>query len=460
LTRILQESLGGNSRTTLIINCSPSSYNEAESISTLRFGARAKTIKNKAKVNADLSPAELKALLKQVKGDTVSYKSYIAALENEIQMWRAGHAVPEASWASPDNKTINKQPALAKAIEEDIGRPATPAVGKDERNEFLIREQELLEQIAEKQAELVNRETQVNEVQTLLDTLKATEKTSGQDNKSLTAELNQVKLLLEKEAYAKKEGEINIDSLKEVNQEHTAELQELTATWTRLNGPIDESTDPAEAMHIKQELQTTNAQIEQHLITIQQLEHERDELDTKRQEMEDKVDKLTSDYEALLEKNMEQPLHDLQAKLESQFQLKHQMQQKEVEQLQDELQKKIAEEERLQHLLDQHAQPRREAIEQKERELERMRKSVAQELADFETMKKVLMRDLQARCERAVELEITLEETRLQQNNLIKATSNKAQQKKMALLERNLDQLTTVQKQVKKNTELCVYLYF
>ena len=40
LTRILQESLGGNSRTTLIINCSPSSFNEAETLSTLRFGAR------------------------------------------------------------------------------------------------------------------------------------------------------------------------------------------------------------------------------------------------------------------------------------------------------------------------------------------------------------------------------------------------------------------------------------
>lgn len=40
LTRILQESLGGNARTSLIINCSPSSYNEAETISTLRFGVR------------------------------------------------------------------------------------------------------------------------------------------------------------------------------------------------------------------------------------------------------------------------------------------------------------------------------------------------------------------------------------------------------------------------------------
>ncbi|CAI2349677.1 unnamed protein product [Caenorhabditis sp. 36 PRJEB53466] len=46
LTRILQESLGGNSRTTVIICASPSHFNEAETKSTLLFGQRAKTIKN------------------------------------------------------------------------------------------------------------------------------------------------------------------------------------------------------------------------------------------------------------------------------------------------------------------------------------------------------------------------------------------------------------------------------
>lgn len=39
LTRILQESLGGNSRTTIIICCSPASFNEAETKSTLLFGS-------------------------------------------------------------------------------------------------------------------------------------------------------------------------------------------------------------------------------------------------------------------------------------------------------------------------------------------------------------------------------------------------------------------------------------
>jgi kinesin family protein 5 len=97
-----QESLGGNSRTTIIICCSPSSYNEQgsvhgnsgpppslgslvspplslrtlprrtrpavaplETISTLRFGQRAKKIKNKAIINVQYSAEELQ---QQVRG--------------------------------------------------------------------------------------------------------------------------------------------------------------------------------------------------------------------------------------------------------------------------------------------------------------------------------------------------------------------------------------------------------
>ena len=51
LTRLLSDSLGGNCKTTLIICCSPCSYNVEESISTLRFGERAKKSKTKARIN-------------------------------------------------------------------------------------------------------------------------------------------------------------------------------------------------------------------------------------------------------------------------------------------------------------------------------------------------------------------------------------------------------------------------
>lgn len=40
MTRILQDSLGGNCRTTIVICCSPSVFNEAETKSTLMFGQR------------------------------------------------------------------------------------------------------------------------------------------------------------------------------------------------------------------------------------------------------------------------------------------------------------------------------------------------------------------------------------------------------------------------------------
>ncbi|KAM3219035.1 kinesin-like protein KIN-1 isoform X7 [Capsicum chacoense] len=45
LTRILQDALGGCSQTALLCCCSPSPFNSSESLSTLRFGARAKHIK-------------------------------------------------------------------------------------------------------------------------------------------------------------------------------------------------------------------------------------------------------------------------------------------------------------------------------------------------------------------------------------------------------------------------------
>ena len=60
LTRLLQESIGGNSKTRLIITCSPSAFNEQETLSTLRFGNRAKKIKNKPIINKEVTVAELK----------------------------------------------------------------------------------------------------------------------------------------------------------------------------------------------------------------------------------------------------------------------------------------------------------------------------------------------------------------------------------------------------------------
>ncbi|KAF5453969.1 hypothetical protein F2P56_023672 [Juglans regia] len=53
LTRILQDALGGNSRTAILCCCSPSPSNASESLSTLRFGGRAKHIKASPRVSCN-----------------------------------------------------------------------------------------------------------------------------------------------------------------------------------------------------------------------------------------------------------------------------------------------------------------------------------------------------------------------------------------------------------------------
>ncbi|CDK27337.1 unnamed protein product [Kuraishia capsulata CBS 1993] len=84
LTRILQESLGGNSCTTLIVNCSPSSIQEQETLSSLRFGVRAKRIKNNVHVNAELSAGQLKTRLQEEQNENAKNRARIAALEQEL----------------------------------------------------------------------------------------------------------------------------------------------------------------------------------------------------------------------------------------------------------------------------------------------------------------------------------------------------------------------------------------
>ncbi|KAH9587331.1 Kinesin-like protein kif3a, variant 2 [Schistosoma haematobium] len=66
LTRLLQDSLGGNSKTAMIANISPADYNFDESLSTLRYANRAKNIKNKAKINEDPKDAMLRQFQKEI----------------------------------------------------------------------------------------------------------------------------------------------------------------------------------------------------------------------------------------------------------------------------------------------------------------------------------------------------------------------------------------------------------
>ncbi|XP_062853843.1 kinesin heavy chain-like [Trichomycterus rosablanca] len=94
MTRILQDSLGGNCRTTIIICCSPSVFNEAETRSTLLFGQRAKIIRNTVCVNLELTAEEWKKKFEKEKHKSVTMKDDIKKLQTELSQWRNGMCLP------------------------------------------------------------------------------------------------------------------------------------------------------------------------------------------------------------------------------------------------------------------------------------------------------------------------------------------------------------------------------
>uniref|UniRef100_A0A183BMA1 Kinesin motor domain-containing protein n=1 Tax=Globodera pallida TaxID=36090 RepID=A0A183BMA1_GLOPA len=114
LTRLLQDSLGGNSKTVMIANIGPASYNFEETLSTLRYASRAKQIENKPKINEDPKDALLR-----------EFQDEIARLKELLEQRRR---TPAAATASAPHKSRRKTEAeLAEEGKEnniDVGTEA------------------------------------------------------------------------------------------------------------------------------------------------------------------------------------------------------------------------------------------------------------------------------------------------------------------------------------------------
>lgn len=86
LTRMLQDSLGGNSKTLMIACVSPADVNLEESLNTLRYANRARSIKNKPVVNRDPVAAQIASLRQQlatVKAENANLRKQLGISQSE-----------------------------------------------------------------------------------------------------------------------------------------------------------------------------------------------------------------------------------------------------------------------------------------------------------------------------------------------------------------------------------------
>lgn len=110
LTRLLQNSLGGNAKTVMVANIGPADYNYEETISTLRYANHAKSIKNKPKINEDPKDTMIR-----------EYQSEITRLKDELAKKLGGGIV-----TNPDGskKKVIEVETIVKVEDEEKLREA------------------------------------------------------------------------------------------------------------------------------------------------------------------------------------------------------------------------------------------------------------------------------------------------------------------------------------------------
>lgn len=128
LTRLLQTSLGGNAKTHLLLTCSANSQHMEETLSTLRFGSRAKNIQNSPHVNNENigAAAEYSEMLSTLQSKIENLHSYIRQLENSrCQACRARGSVLDTDYKPEARNTNFTDQALPPDLDEN------PAVDND-----------------------------------------------------------------------------------------------------------------------------------------------------------------------------------------------------------------------------------------------------------------------------------------------------------------------------------------
>uniref|UniRef100_A0A8C6YIF4 Kinesin family member 21A n=1 Tax=Naja naja TaxID=35670 RepID=A0A8C6YIF4_NAJNA len=149
LTRLLQDSLGGNSQTVMIACVSPSDRDFMETLNTLKYANRARNIKNKVMINQDRASQQISAL-----------RSEITRLQLELMEYKTGKRIIDEEGVESINDMFHENAMLQtennnlrvriKAMQETIDalRARITQLASDQANQVLARAGEGNEEIS------------------------------------------------------------------------------------------------------------------------------------------------------------------------------------------------------------------------------------------------------------------------------------------------------------------------
>nr|CAD2137668.1 unnamed protein product [Meloidogyne enterolobii] len=270
LTRILQESLGGNSRTTIVICCSPASYNEAETKSTLLFGQRAKTIKNVVVVNEELTAEEWKRRFEREREKVNKLRQHMLIMDQEIKRWRAGEKLAESEWTTSiadlsANLTSNSDMTPTSMTESMIFPPSdrpnpqpllssrVGPISDDERRKYEEERTKLYAQLDEKDDEIQSQSQQVERQKQQLMEQEEVIKQRSLTNENLMTEVSKAQ---EQIAKSQEETEELFSAIQEIAlnlEQKKTECSQLATDHEQLSEEINKKKLEATLLNTKLE---------------------------------------------------------------------------------------------------------------------------------------------------------------------------------------------------------------
>uniref|UniRef100_A0A023EX60 Kinesin-like protein n=1 Tax=Aedes albopictus TaxID=7160 RepID=A0A023EX60_AEDAL len=246
LTRILQESLGGNARTTIVICCSPASFNEAETKSTLDFGRRAKTVKNVVCVNEELTAEEWKRRYEREKEKNGRLKGKVEKLEAELARWRAGETVNVEEQLDLQDVMEASTPNVEVLLEKpaDLPVPATPSglamvgsISADERTALEQERERLYQQLDDKDEEINQQSQYVEKLKEQIMDQEELIANTRRDYENLQAEMTRIQ---QENESAKEEVKEVLQALEELAVNYDQKSQEIESKNKEIDSVNDE----------------------------------------------------------------------------------------------------------------------------------------------------------------------------------------------------------------------------